>query len=232
MSKFKTKKIIQKRKKLEKPSSVLGNDDNIHKETNCSEQQQSVIKPSNNSGQSFWESVQSFLKKEKNWEWTGVVINLTIAIFTMFLFYLTKEQADILKESLTPKVDIDTTNIAFNNNIEVREPKIIIKNFGNLIAKNVTISARADLRYADIPADSVSSYRIKNNTWNQIYAGDKKYLKIPLSSEDPVKSGDTRYLFLHFKITFQAFDDPVNNPVVGIKYIREGNRYEECEHNE
>lgn len=210
MSKPKKKKTNQKHKTSENPSSAAVIDNSINKAANCTQQQHNAQKPQNTDNESQWD-------KERNWEWTGVVINAILAVFTILLYRIAVHQTDaakdslkVLKESLMPKVDIDTTNVIFNRNIEVTKPQVIIKNFGNLKAKDVTISIRADLRYDDVPDDSVMIFeKVKEKKWNQIYAGDRKYLDIPLSRIEAVKkerettigSDDTRPLFLHFIIT-------------------------------
>lgn len=146
-----------------------------------------------------------------------------------------KASLEIKKESLLPKVSIYTENRSFNNNVDVTKPEIIIKNFGNIAVKNVKISVRADLRYVDIPDDSISSYTVVNKILGDFDVGHEKRVKINLPDifQDVIKGEDTRFLFLHFKIAFTAFDDVVENPRVGIKFIRAGEntRYENCEHN-
>lgn len=148
---------------------------------------------------------------------------------------IAKETLKIYKESLLPKIDIYTENRSFNNNVDVTKPEIIVKNFGNIAVKDVKISARADLRYADIPDDSISSFTVVNRSLGNFDVGNEKRVKINLPDifQDAIKGEDTRILFLHSKIIFVAFDEIVESPAIGLKFIRAGEntRYEECEHN-
>lgn len=183
--------------------------------------------------QRFTNAIQSMPK------WVRIVAGTVASLIGLWgvidSIYYNKASLEIQKQSLLPKIGIYTGNRSFNNNVDVTKPEIIIKNFGNIAVKNVKISARADLRYVDIPDDSISSYTVVNKILGDFDVGHEKRVKINLPNifQDAIKGEDTRFLFLHFKIVFTVFDEIIENPRAGVKFIRAGEntRYEDCEHN-
>ena len=189
-------------------------------------------------------SKTNFIQKSKNFiesipKWAYVVAVVVGGLATFWNDINSGCTANVTKKSLIPIVNIDTNNKSLNMSVDVTKPTISIKNFGNSIVKDVKISLRAELRYNDIPEDKVSTYALIDEKLGNIFPGKTREYSFSVPSDLQEKIAitdkiDTRLLFLHIKITFDAFDTFIENPRVGVKFIRDGQntRYEDCEHNE